>query len=216
MIELVENSIYKTRIISIDKISFLFKATVLGGDMKKNFLLFKTYLLAGTFTFSGGLAMLPIIEKDLCDKYNLISKDDFYEYAALSQTFPGIIALNNAFLVGKKISGMAGMISAGLAAVLPAYILMAIATLLYNLIPQSGPVVAAMTGVRAASASFLFAAAYTTARYNLKSKINIFIAILCFIFTLFSLLDVPILIILSAVIGVLYMKFKKTSGGDSK
>lgn len=184
--------------------------------MKKNFLLFKTYLLAGTFTFSGGLAMLPIIEKDLCQKYKLISKEDFYEYAALSQTFPGIIALNNAFLVGKKINGVAGMAFAGLAAVLPAYVFMAIAALLYNLIPKSGPVVAAMTGVRAASAAFLFAAAYTTARYNLKSIVNIFIAILCFILTLFSLLDVPVLIVLSALIGVLYMKLKKTPGGDSK
>lgn len=184
--------------------------------MNKNFLLFKTYLLAGTFTFSGGLAMLPIIEKDLCQKYKLISKEDFYEYAALSQTFPGIIALNNAFLVGKKINGVSGMAFAGIAAVLPAYVFMALATLLYNLIPKNGPVVAAMTGVRAASAAFLFAAAYTTAKFNLKSKVNIFIAIMCFVLTLFSLLDVPILIILSALIGILYMKLKKPSGGDSK
>lgn len=184
--------------------------------MNKNFILFKTYLLAGTFTFSGGLAMLPIIEKDLCEKYKLISKEDFYEYAALSQTFPGIIALNNAFLVGKKINGLSGMILAGIAAVLPAYVLMAIATLLYQLIPKSGPVIAAMTGVRAASAAFLFAAAYTTARYNLKSKINIFIAAFCFIFTLFHLLDVPVLIIISAIVGLVYMKFKKPAGGESK
>lgn len=184
--------------------------------MKKNLILFKTYLLAGTFTFSGGLAMLPIIEKELCEKYELIDKESFYEYAALSQTFPGIIALNNAFLIGKKISGVSGMIFAGLAAVLPAYVLMALATMLYKLIPQNGTVMAAMTGVRASSAAFLFAAAYTTARYNLKSKINIFIAILCFVLTLFNLLDVPILIILSALIGILYMKLRKTAGGNSK
>ena len=55
--------------------------------MNKNMTLFKVYLLAGTFTFSGGMAMLPVIERELCDKLNLITKKDLYEYttALLSQ-----------------------------------------------------------------------------------------------------------------------------------
>ncbi|WP_442761052.1 chromate transporter [Paucilactobacillus nenjiangensis] len=41
--------------------------------MNKNMTLFKVYLLAGTFTFSGGMAMIPVIERELCDKLNLIT-----------------------------------------------------------------------------------------------------------------------------------------------
>lgn len=171
--------------------------------MKKNLILLKVYLLAGAFTFSGGMAMLPVIERELCEKRSLIGKESLYEYAALAQTFPGVIALTNACFVGKKINGASGMIFAGAGAVLPAYVFMSIATLLYQLLPQQGPMLNALVAVRATSAAFLFAAAYTIARYNLKAKTNIIIALICFVFTLLNLIGAPFLILSSALIGVL-------------
>lgn len=177
--------------------------------MKKNFILLKVYLLAGTFTFSGGMAMLPVVERELCGKYDLIDKESFYEYATLSQTFPGVIALTNACFVGKKINGVSGMLFAGMGAVLPAYVLMTIATLLYQLLPQQGPIFSALMAVRATSASFLFAAAYTIAKYNLKSKVNILLACSCFVLTAFNLIGAPILIILSALIGIAMVYMRK-------
>lgn len=171
--------------------------------MKKNLILFKVYLLAGAFTFSGGMAMLPVIERELCEKHGLIDKESLYEYTTLSQTFPGVIALTNACFVGKKINGTSGMLLAGAGAILPAYVLMSIATLLYQLLPRQGPILSALAAVRATSASFLFAAAYTIAKYNLKAKANIIIALFCFICTVLHLIGAPILIILSALIGIL-------------
>ncbi len=179
--------------------------------MKKNLILLKVYLLAGAFTFSGGMAMLPVIERELCEKRSLIDKESLYEYAALSQTFPGVIALTNACFVGKKINGASGMFFAGAGAVLPAYVLMSAATLLYQMLPQEGPMLSALVAIRATSASFLFAAAYTIARYNLKAKANIIIALICFIFTLLNFVGAPVLIVLSALVGVLIY-----SGKDKK
>ncbi|ROR31854.1 chromate transporter [Mobilisporobacter senegalensis] len=177
--------------------------------MKKNLLLLRVYLLAGAFTFSGGMAMLPVIERELCNKYGLIDKESLYEYTTLSQTFPGVIALTNACFVGKKINGTIGMIFAGIGAILPAYILMSIASLLYQLIPQQGPILSALVAVRATSASFLFAAAYTIAKYNLKTKINILLSFFCFAFTALNLIGAPILILLSALIGVCIVHIRK-------
>ena len=171
--------------------------------MKKNIILLKVYLLAGTFTFSGGMAMLPVIERELCEKYKFIDKDSLYEYSTLSQTFPGVIALNNACFVGKKINGNSGMFFAGIGAILPAYVLMTIATILYQFIPQQGPVLSALTAVRATSASFLFAAAFTIAKYNLKAKTNIILALFCFICTAFNFIGAPILILLCALFGII-------------
>ncbi len=177
--------------------------------MKKNLILLKVYLLAGTFTFSGGMAMLPVIERELCKKYGLIDKKSLYDYATLAQTFPGVIALTNACFVGKKINGRSGMFFAGMGAILPAYVLMSAATLLYQMLPQQGPALNALAAVRATSASFLFAAAYTIAKHNLKSKINIAIALFCFVCTALHLIGVPLLIILSALVGILMVFIRK-------
>lgn len=171
--------------------------------MKKNWILLKVYLLAGAFTFSGGMAMLPVIERELCEKRGLIDKARLYEYTTLSQTFPGVIALTNACFVGKQINGTLGMLFAGAGAVLPAYVLMTIATVLYQLLPQHGPLLGALVAVRATSASFLFAAAYTVAKYNLKAKANILIVLACFACTALNLAGAPVLIVLSALMGML-------------
>ena len=171
--------------------------------MKKNLILLKVYLLAGTFTFSGGMAMLPLIERDICEKYKLLDKKELYEYSTLSQTLPGVIAITNACFVGKKINGLSGMFFASLGAIFPAYFFMLIATILFHIIPKEGPVTYALTAVRAASSSFLFAAAFTISKYNLKTKTNQIIAISCFFLTIFNLLGAPVLIIGTALAGFL-------------
>jgi chromate transporter len=67
--------------------------------LKKNLVLLKAYLIAGTFTFSGGMAMLPVIERELVTKHHFLSKEELFESSLISQTLPGVIALTNACFV---------------------------------------------------------------------------------------------------------------------
>lgn len=177
--------------------------------MNKDWQLFKVYLMAGTFTFSGGMAMLPVIERELCQKRQLLPRDELYEYTTLSQTFPGVIALTNACFVGEKVNGKSGMLAAGLGAILPAFVLMLAATIGYQHVPQSGVFLSIMSAIRAASAAFLFSAAYGLARYNLKDPLNLAIAVGCLLATLFNLLSAPTLIILAGVIGLISARPRK-------
>lgn len=170
--------------------------------MHKNWLLFKIYLIAGTFTFSGGLAMLPLIEREVVHKHHLMTKAELYEYSTLAQTLPGVIALTNAFLVGRKINGRAGMFAAGLGAILPAFILMSLATTAYQMIPQSGVTLSILSAVRAASAAFLFSAAYSLAKFNLTDWVTITVALVCFGLTAFSLVSAPTIIVGAGILGV--------------
>lgn len=153
--------------------------------------------------------MLPLIERELCQKNQLISKEDLYEYTALSQTFPGVIALTNACFIGKKINGTQGMLLAGLGAILPAYLLMTLATLLYQLLPQDGAILLALTAVRATSASLLFEAAYTIAQYSIKEKLGAFLAIISFFLIIFQLVGVPWIVSTAGLIGLIVAKRKE-------
>lgn len=177
--------------------------------MHKNWILFKVYLLAGTFTFSGGMAMLPVIERELVGKYHLIERDQLYEYATLSQTFPGVIALNNACFVGKKIGSTVGIIAASLGAILPAFVLMLAATIAYQMIPQEGVVLSIMAAIRAASAAFLFSTAYSLARFNLKDAPTIILAAVCFLLTVLNLANAPTLIVIAGIVGIILSRVKQ-------
>lgn len=174
--------------------------------MKKNWVLLKIYLIAGTFTFSGGMAMLPLIEKELCQKKRWIEKEALYSDAAIAQTLPGVIVLNTAFLVGMRINGLSGMLFAGLGAVFPAYTLMTLATIFYQTIPQSGPFLWALTSIRATSAAFLFAAAYTMARFNLQTNLLKCIALIAFVLSAWHLLSVPLILVLVAILGACFYR----------
>lgn len=117
--------------------------------------------------------------------------------------------MTNACFVGKKINGPQGMLLAGLGAILPAYLLMTLATLLYQLLPQDGPILLALTAVRATSASFLFAAAYTIAQYSIKEKIGAFLAIISFFLIIFQLVGAPWIVLTAGLIGLIVAKRKE-------
>ena len=60
--------------------------------MKKiNLDLFLTFFKIGAFTFGGGWAMISLLEKDIVDKHKWLTKEEFVDLLAISQSLPGII-----------------------------------------------------------------------------------------------------------------------------
>lgn len=182
-------------------------------DLKKLWALFEIFFKAGTFTFAGGLAMLPVIEKDVVEKYKLLSKEDFMEYATLAQTLPGVIALNCACFVGKSTAGITGMLVASFGATFSAFVIMLGATIAMQFIPQTGPLAGAMGCIRAASAALILSAAFSLGRHNLKSAFAV-IAMLA-AFTLVFILNVstPLVVLLAGIAGYVY---KRVTDGKKK
>ena len=181
----------------------------------KTFLvLFWTFFKAGTFTFAGGLAMLPVIEKSLTVDNELLTKDEFMEYASLAQTLPGIIALNCASFVGKHVAGIPGMLIAGFGATISAFVLMIAATIALQFIPKTGPLAGAMSAIRASSAALILSAALSLGKHNIKTIFSVVVMIAAFVLVYFLKVSTPIVVLLAAAAGIIYyVKFLKNNGG---
>lgn len=173
---------------------------------QRNRVLFNIFLMAGAFTFSGGLAMMPLIEKELVDCHALIDKKEMYEYTTIAQTLPGVNAFSSACFIGNKIAGKSGAFWAGLGTILPAFFLMLLASILYQFIPTTGPFMLAFAGIRATSATFVFSAAMTIAKYHLTSIGNIVISMSCFIAIFIFNIQAPLILLLTCVLGVVTYK----------
>ena len=181
--------------------------------------LFFTFFKAGTFTFAGGLAMLPLIQKDVVEKYRLMDKETFMEYATLAQTLPGVIAVNCASFVGMRVAGVVGMLIAGFGAIVTAFFLMVAATAAIQFIPQTGPVVGAMSCIRAASSALILSAAFSLGRHNLKNGFSILVMIAVLTAIMFLKLSAPITILGAGILGYLYQNFVRKGGmgpGEAK
>ena len=175
----------------------------------KYWALFITFLKASAFTFGGGLAIITVIERDMVEKYQLLSKDEFMEYATLSQTMPGVIALNCATLVGRHAAGTAGMLAAGFGAILPTFFLMVLATILAKMIPQQGPLMGAMRGIRAASAALVVSAAFSLGKYNIKTVFSIVLMLAAFLLVAVGNLGAPMIVVLSGAAGWVYQRVRR-------
>ena len=74
--------------------------------------LFYSFLKIGTFTVGGGYAMIPLMEEELVDKRQWMRREEFLDQLALSQSMPGVLAVNMATGLGYRLRGMWGAVSA--------------------------------------------------------------------------------------------------------
>lgn len=88
---------------------------------KKLLPLFLTFLKIGGFTFGGGYAMIPIIQREIVEKKKWITDEDILEIIAIAESTPGPIAINSATFVGYRVGGFLGALLATLGVVLPPF-----------------------------------------------------------------------------------------------
>lgn len=149
-------------------------------------IIFWVFFKVSSLTFAGGLAMLPAIEKELVDKHKLLTKDAFIEAVALSQALPGMVALNCAVYIGSVYAGLLGALAAGLGAVLPAFVAMLAATVLFTHVPEQAmaegsPLRGALSGIRVTSAALILYTAFSLAKHVLNSRFAMFLTAAAFI-----------------------------------
>ncbi len=95
--------------------------------------LFLTFAKIGVMTFGGGYAMLPILQREVCETKKWADDSEIMDYYAIGQCTPGIIAVNVATFIGNKRKGIPGGIIATLGMVFPSLVIITvIAAVLHN------------------------------------------------------------------------------------
>lgn len=94
--------------------------------MKLLWELFVTFAKMGAITFGGGMAMLPILQREVVENKHWATEEEMVDYYAIGQCTPGIIAVNTATFVGQKQAGVAGGIAATLGVVFPSLVIITI------------------------------------------------------------------------------------------
>ena len=69
---------------------------------------FGIFFKIGAFTIGGGYAMVPLIENEIVTKRKWIAQEDFIDLLAISQSAPGILAVNISIFIGYKVAWHSG------------------------------------------------------------------------------------------------------------
>jgi chromate transporter len=143
--------------------------------------LFITFFKIGGFTFGGGYAMIPLIEREMVEGKGWINREDIVDILAVSQSLPGAIAINSATFIGYKIAGIPGAISATLGVILPSVIVITVIASIFVAFKENMIVQKVFAGIRSAVVALIAVAAWNIGKSSIKDTIGLIIAIGAFI-----------------------------------
>ncbi|GAA0479786.1 chromate resistance efflux protein ChrA [Salinibacillus aidingensis] len=88
--------------------------------------LFLAFFRVGIFGYGGGPSSIPLVQKEVVEKYKWLDDEEFGNILALGNSLPGPIATKMAGYIGHRVSGIPGMINAVLATIIPTIVLIII------------------------------------------------------------------------------------------
>ena len=166
--------------------------------------LFCVFFKIGAVTFGGGLAMLPIIEKELVTKRDWISKEKLLDYFAIGQVTPGIIAVNVATFLGYSRAGVFGACFATLGVVTPSIIIISIIAKFLAGFSDIVYVKKALAGINVVVSALLVKVLWGFRKNIFKSFLSFVMFAFAFIGITFLDFNTVIVVIFSILCGVGY------------
>ena len=138
------------------------------------FLIFTSFFKMSLFVIGGGLAMVPVIEDIFVKKHKLLKEQDIFDMIAVSQTIPGLIAVNCAIFVGTKLAGIKGACAAVFGVLIPSVIILSIIAAFFPLQSLDNPhLLEAFSYIRACVVGVFICMAIRLGRQVLKHLIDI-------------------------------------------
>ncbi|MCM3717602.1 chromate transporter [Fictibacillus phosphorivorans] len=86
--------------------------------------LFLAFFRSGMLGYGGGPSSIPLVHKEVVEKYKWMNDEEFGDVLALGNTLPGPIATKMAGYIGYRVAGFLGLTIALLATMLPTIFLM--------------------------------------------------------------------------------------------
>jgi len=171
------------------------------------FKLFWEFLKIGAFTFGGGYAMIPLIEKEIVNKCHWLTMEQFTDVIAIAEMTPGPIAVNSATFVGYKVAKFWGAVASTAGVVLPSFIIIWIIASVFSQF-QANPVVqAAFRGLKPAVLGLIIVAAISIGKVSVLSGYKSLLILFSTVIALLVFKIHPILmLVISGTIGVIFLR----------
>ena len=177
--------------------------------MKELLKLFLIFAKIGSFTFGGGYAMLPMIQREIVDKNGYATEDEVLDYYAIGQLTPGVIAVNVATFIGMKRKGLPGAAFATLGVVFPSVVIITLIALILRNFMDILWVQYAFSGIRVAVIALIIKTIITVTK---KGVVDVFTGVLFALSIILALLfdlSSVIVILICAGLALLFKAIKK-------
>ena len=165
---------------------------------------FSTFFKIGMFTLGGGYAMIPIIEEEVVNKHQWVSKEDMLDLIAIAQSCPGVFAINISIFIGYKLRKTRGALVTALGTALPSFLIILSIAIFFHQFEDNKVVAAMFRGIRPAVVALIAVPTFNLAKSAHLNRYTLWIPIVSAL-AIWLLGVSPIwIIILAGVGGYLY------------
>ena len=191
------------------------------GNMNQLLELFIVFFKLGAFTIGGGVAMLPLLQNILIKEKKWFTEEEFLDIVAVTQSLPGVIAINMATYVGYKRKGFLGSLVSTIGVAFPSFVLILIMANAISSVGDNSIAMGAMAALRATALGLIAVAVFQLAPAAIKNKWAALAAITSFIMIVAFNIDTAIVILIFLVLGIASAmvgskRIKDAEGGETK
>ena len=185
--------------------------------------IFWTFLQVGMFTFGGGYAIIPVVERELIKKRAWITMDEVMDYYTVSQIMPGMIGVNLSIFIGNKQKGAFAGFLAAIGFVFPGITLITLIALFINNFTDITAVKNAFAGIRIAVAALILDTVIKLVKGVFKDIKTLLVFLFVFVLSILPGGYLPdfvrspaFLVALSGLTGLIIYRQKKSENPESK
>ena len=168
--------------------------------------LFAAFARVGLFTFGGGYAMIPMLEREIVDRHGWATREELMDYYAVGQCTPGVIAVNTATFIGYKIAGNLGGVVATLGVVFPSFVIISVIAGIIQNFADIPAVKSAFAAIRVCVCVLIFNSVLKLWKGAVKDKAALVLCLLVFVLSMFFNISPIVFVVFCALAGILFTR----------
>ena len=174
-------------------------------DYSKLWTLFKSMFVLSACTFGGGFVIVSLMKKRYVEELKWLDEDEMLDVTAITQSCPGPLPVNASVIIGYRMAGVVGSLTAILGTIIPPMVIISIISLFYNQFRTNPYIATALQVMRAGVAAVIFDVVINLAGNVLKTKRILYIAmmVIAFVATYFVDVSAMVVIIVCLLIGLI-------------
>lgn len=171
-------------------------------DYSKLWTLFRSMFVLSACTFGGGFVIVSLMKKKFVEELKWLEEDEMLDVTAITQSAPGPLPVNASVIIGYRMAGVAGSLTAILGTILPPMTIISIISVFYEQFRTNPYIATALQVMRAGVAAVIFDVVINLAANVWKTKRILYITMMIVAFIATYLLDVSAMIVILTCLGI--------------
>ena len=185
-------------------------------DYSKLWVLFKSMFVLSACTFGGGFVIVSLMKKKFVEELQWLEEDEMLDVTAITQSAPGPLPVNASVIIGYRIAGVIGSLTAILGTILPPMIIISIISLFYEQFRTNPYISMALQVMRAGVAAVIFDVVINLAKNVIHTKRILYIIMMIAAFLATYILDISAMFVILTCLGIGFIDLAVTSWNTRK